>query len=110
MTRGGRDDDVYVVTSARTPHSAEVARRTRRYLISMGVRTLALVLAIFVLHGWLRLVAIVAGLILPWIAVVLANAGPVPDAEQPEYIDAEQPQLYPGDEAAAPDETRLHAG
>lgn len=63
------------MTTARPPHSVELSQRFRRYVFSMTVRTVALVLAIFVVHGWLRLVAIVAGIALPWLAVVIANAG-----------------------------------
>jgi len=85
--------------------------RTRRYLISMGIRTVCLVLAIFVAHGWLRLIFIAAAIVLPWVAVVLANAGPVQNAEQPEFIGGGQRELRPGasevDASADPDdETR----
>jgi hypothetical protein len=62
--------------------------RTRKYLLSMGVRTVCLVLAIFVLHGWLRLIGIAAALVLPWFAVVIANAGPVPGDEEPEFVES----------------------
>jgi len=78
--RGGDDrrnqDPVFVVTSARQGHTAEMSGRLRRYLISMTVRVVFLVLAIFVFSGWLRVVGIAAAVVLPWIAVVLANAGP----------------------------------
>ncbi len=76
---GRSAEPVYVVTDARRAHSEEVAQRTRRYLISMGIRTVCLVLAIFVLHGALRWVAVGAAVVLPWIAVVFANATPISD-------------------------------
>ena len=56
--------------------------RLRRYLISMTIRVVFLVLAIFVFSGWLRIVGIAAAVVLPWIAVVMANAGPT-DSEMP---------------------------
>ena len=85
--RGTKDDEqVHLVTSAARAHSEEMHGRTRRYLISMGIRTVCLVLAIFVVDGWLRLVFIAAAVVLPWLAVVMANAGPVADPEQPEFI------------------------
>lgn len=85
--RGTKDDEqVHLVTSAPRPHSEVMHGRTRRYLISMGIRTVCLVLAIFVVDGWLRLVFIAAAVVLPWLAVVMANAGPVADPEQPEFI------------------------
>ena len=87
------------MTSARRPHSEEISGRARRYLISMGIRTVCLVLAIFVVHGWLRLIAIAAAIALPWFAVVLANAGPVVGEEEPEFVDVARPEL----EQANPD-------
>jgi hypothetical protein len=88
-----RDAQVHLVTSARRPHSEEISGRTRRYLISMGIRTVALVLAIFVLDGWLRVVGIAIAIVLPWFAVVLANAGPVIGDESPEYVTVSRPEL-----------------
>ncbi len=84
------------MTAARKPHSEEMSSRFRRYLVSMAIRTLALVLAIFVFHGWLRLVCIAAGVALPWLAVVLANAGPVEmDGDEPAYLAVEPRELGP---------------
>ncbi len=97
---GRRDAQVHLVTSARQPHSAEVSTRARRYLISMGIRTVCLVLAIFVLHGWLRIVGIGIAIVLPWFAVVLANAGPVVGEENPEFVNLSRPEL----ETAEPDD------
>jgi hypothetical protein len=89
LDRGAQQpaERVYLVTSARAAHSAEMSGRLRRYLISMGVRVVCLTLAIFVLTGWLRLIGIAAALILPWVAVVMANAGPVDGDEQPTFVD-----------------------
>ena len=94
--RDARDDEVHLVTSAHKPHSEEVSSRARKYLISMTIRTVCLVLAIFVVHGWLRLVAIVAAIILPWFAVVMANAGPVEDDEEPEFVTAQYQEIEGG--------------
>lgn len=88
---------MHLVTSASRPHSEEVSARARKYLISMGIRTVCLVLAIFVLHGWLRLIAIAAAIILPWFAVVVANAGPLANQEQPEFVDQTRPELRGAD-------------
>ena len=53
--------------------------RTRRYLVTMGVRVVCFILAIVLyqlnLH-WEAAFAIAGSLVLPWIAVVAANAGP----------------------------------
>jgi Protein of unknown function (DUF3099) len=66
-------DPVYSVTAARTGTSDDLAQRQRRYLISMTIRTLCFVLAV-VVHGPARWVFVAAALILPYIAVVMANA------------------------------------
>jgi hypothetical protein len=85
---GGHEEDpqVYLVTTARPGHSQEMSGRVRRYLISMTIRVVMLVLAIFLFSGWLRLVGIAAAVVLPWIAVVMANAGPTGDDEQPTFV------------------------
>ncbi|BCK72103.1 DUF3099 domain-containing protein [Streptomyces platensis] len=65
------------ITGARQGLSEDVRGRQRRYVISMAVRTVAVVLTV-VLWNIERPVAIatlVLGLALPYIAVVIANAG-----------------------------------
>lgn len=54
--------------------TADVNARTRRYLISMSIRTICFVVAI-VASGWLRWVAMFAAVTLPYLSVVIANAG-----------------------------------
>lgn len=66
--------DVYTITDARRALSDEQTGRTRRYLVSMLIRTVCFVLAIFI-PGWPRWVLIIAALTLPYLAVVVANAG-----------------------------------
>ena len=84
------DPPVYLVTAARPGHSREMSGRLRRYLISMTIRVVFLVLAIFFFTGWLRLVGVAAAVVLPWIAVVMANAGPVGDGEQPQFMSTDR--------------------
>ena len=72
--RVGETHEVYNVTGAQRPLSVEQSARTRRYLISMGIRT-ACVLATLVVPGPLKWVAIVGAVALPYVAVVIANAG-----------------------------------
>jgi hypothetical protein len=61
------------ITSARTSHSDDLHRRQVRYLMSMGIRTVCFVLAI-VTSGPVRWILVAAALILPYVAVILANA------------------------------------
>ena len=72
--RGGTQERVYQITGARRGVRDDVDSRTRRYLISMGVRTVCFVLAV-VTDGWLRWVLIAAAVVLPYLSVVFANGG-----------------------------------
>jgi hypothetical protein len=71
---------VYRVTEVRTGRSEDIRRRYRRYAISMGIRTLCFVAAV-VTHGPVRWVLFAAALVLPYVAVVIANAGRKTDRE-----------------------------
>ena len=69
-----RRTPVYQITGARRGVREDVDSRTRRYVISMGVRTVCFVLAV-VTDGWLRWVMIAAAILLPYLSVVFANGG-----------------------------------
>ena len=66
--------EVFTRTGAQRALSQEQTGRTRRYLISMGIRT-ACVLGAIVVPGWPRWVLIAGAVVLPYLAVVVANAG-----------------------------------
>ena len=66
--------EVFTITDAQRPLSVEQAARTRRYLVSMGIRTVCVIAAIFI-PGWPRALFIAGAIGLPYIAVVVANAG-----------------------------------
>lgn len=61
------------VTTAAQSRSEDQVHRLRQYLATMSVRTVCFVLAI-VTEGWLRWVFAAAAILLPFIAVVAANA------------------------------------
>ena len=67
-------DDVFTITGAQRGLSTEQTGRTRKYLISMGIRT-ACVLGAIVTPGWMRWVFLAGAVALPYLAVVIANAG-----------------------------------
>ncbi len=69
----GRTEAVSITTAA-TSLSDDLAMRTRRYLWTMGVRTVCFVGAIFV-PGWPRWVLVAGAVLLPYLGVVGANAG-----------------------------------
>ncbi|UCM87174.1 DUF3099 domain-containing protein [Streptomyces marincola] len=71
------DTTVFRITQARRGLEEDVRDRQRRYIISMLVRTLAVVLTITLwnVNRPFAVVALVLGTLLPYIAVVIANAG-----------------------------------
>lgn len=66
--------EVYTITATNRALSSEQSGRTKRYLISMGIRT-ACVLAAIVVPGWPKWIFIAGAVVLPYLAVVIANAG-----------------------------------
>jgi Flp pilus assembly protein TadB len=62
------------ITTAAASREDDIRHRQRRYVISMGIRTVCFVAAVIVGHGWVMWVLIVAALLLPYVAVVMANA------------------------------------
>ncbi|WP_371659023.1 DUF3099 domain-containing protein [Streptomyces sp. NBC_00280] len=68
---------VFRITGARQGLADDVRARQRRYVISMSVRTVAVVLAavLWNVERHVAFVALVLGMVLPYISVVIANAG-----------------------------------
>jgi len=81
-----KPDPVRITTATRS-HADDVNARQRRYLISMGIRTLCFVLAVLSIGHWFLWVFIAGSFVLPYVAVVMANAGAAPDPGGPEYFD-----------------------
>jgi fatty acid desaturase len=72
-----REPEAVRITSAAESRNADIAVRQRRYLLSMSLRTICFVGAIIAsLAGvhWLWPILIAGALVLPYIAVVMANA------------------------------------
>ncbi len=75
MARARRTDAVRI-TDAPEPLSADISARQRRYLIAMLARTVFFILAgITGIMGilWLALIFVLAAIVLPYVAVVMAN-------------------------------------
>ncbi|MGO4423843.1 DUF3099 domain-containing protein, partial [Streptomyces sp. MCAF7] len=69
---------MFRTTGARTSLNEYVRARQRRYVISMSIRTVSVILAATLWNVERRhvaLVALILGAVLPYIAVVIANAG-----------------------------------
>ena len=71
---GGR---VYRITGARSSLTEDVRGRQRRYVISMLIRTLCVLLAVALwdVQRWPAFTALAGGVLLPYFAVLVANAG-----------------------------------
>ncbi len=99
-----RRDRAILVTSAATSRTDQINTRQRRYLITMAARTLLFVGAIVLFRGVWRYLAIGGSLVLPWLAVVVANAGLPPNSQAPDYVaPAELPAITGGRSSGAPD-------
>jgi hypothetical protein len=74
---GGGNGEVFRITGARAGLQEDVRGRQRRYVISMSVRTVSVILAatLWNVERHVAIVALVLGAVLPYIAVVIANAG-----------------------------------
>ena len=97
-----RTEQVFSVTGLPTSLQDDQGQRIRRYLVSMGIRTLCFVLAVIALAGlhWTLVgwTFVVAAVILPYIAVVMANATRSPTSTTLGAVhanDSATPQLSP---------------
>jgi hypothetical protein len=66
--------EVYSITAAHRSHAEEMRERLTRYAITMTIRTAGFVLLV-VIHNPTRWIFGVAAIVLPYVAVVFANAG-----------------------------------
>jgi hypothetical protein len=69
-----QEPEVFSISRVETALSEDQTGRQRRYLISMGLRTACFVGGILT-EGALRWTLIVGAVVLPYFAVVIANAG-----------------------------------
>ncbi len=77
VKRKQKDSEVFRITGARQSLDEDVRGRQRRYVISMLVRTLAVILTVVLwnVERPLAIITLILGLVLPYVAVVIANAG-----------------------------------
>ncbi|GEN79151.1 hypothetical protein AFE02nite_08850 [Actinotalea fermentans] len=76
------------------PLSDDVSARARRYLIQMTIRVVCFLGAVVVDH-WTRWVLLAGAVVLPYVAVVLANAGRERRSDPGTYLDAPTPPVLP---------------
>lgn len=86
-----------------------MSRRMRQYLITMGIRMVCLA-AIFVVDGWYKLIPIIGAVLLPWVAVLVANGGSdISQQERTDLLDA-APQYEVGPAPEPADDVEPAAG
>lgn len=77
------DEQVHRISAAPIRHSDDLSQRINRYLVSMAIRTICVVLVV-VVQGPLRWLFAVGAIGLPYVAVILANASRRPREDGPE--------------------------
>lgn len=77
VARKRGDAEVFRITGAGPGLTDDIRKRQRRYAISMSIRTVSFLLAVLLWHVQtvFAVIALVLGGVLPYVAVVIANAG-----------------------------------
>ena len=70
-----RGEPVQRVSSARMSHTEDVNGRMRRYAFSMAVRTACVAAFVIVFPHWSAWFFLPGAVLLPYVSVILANAG-----------------------------------
>jgi hypothetical protein len=103
----GEPEPVRITTASRS-HSDDVWAREKRYMVTMGIRTACFIVAVLCylspLPHWVAWVFMVGSLVLPYIAVVMANAGVSPDPGGPDPFDGNTGRNALEDQAVDPGE------
>jgi uncharacterized membrane protein len=73
----GRGTEPVLITEAQPSLDEQLNARRNRYLLMMGIRVLCLVLAaVFYKTPWLLAIFVAGTVVLPWMAVLIANDRP----------------------------------
>lgn len=96
MFRRRPRDPAAVITGARPPRTVDIGARERRYLVTMGLRVACFALVGIVPGTWAKLACVAGAVVLPGIAVLLANAVDKRAAVQPRDPEPDRPQLPSG--------------
>ena len=91
----GRTGDAAIrITAAAAPLSDDVSARARRYLIQMTIRVVCFLGAVAIDH-WTRWVLLAGAVVLPYVAVILANAGRERHTDPGTYLAEPAPRSLP---------------
>ena len=109
-TRRTGNAPVHSITSAAAPLGDDIAKRARRYLAQMALRTLCFIGAVAtwgIVPTWISVSLLVGAVVLPYVAVVLANAGRErPDRADPFTDVVRQLGSSPAPDAGSPHDAR----
>ncbi|HEV3171814.1 MAG TPA: DUF3099 domain-containing protein [Actinocrinis sp.] len=80
--RGGQEP-VYGITTAEQSHTDEITRRQKQYILTMLIRVVSIVVVVAVpgISWQIKVLLILLATVIPYIAVVRANGGPVPEKD-----------------------------
>ena len=77
MPQQSREPEVVRVTTARLSHTDDIALRERRYILTQSTRLACVILGVALpIPIWAKLLFFAGAVVLPWLGVVAANAGP----------------------------------
>ena len=89
------------ITTVPRSRADDIAARQKRYIYSMGLRTVCFVGAVIVGGGWLMWAFLVGAIFLQYVAVVMANAGQGRDTDPAlRQVGGAERELPPGAPAA----------
>ncbi|MDM7856461.1 DUF3099 domain-containing protein [Cellulomonas alba] len=97
--RAARAPAVPSITNAPEPLADDISRRQVRYLVQMGIRLVCFIGAILTwghVPLWLSLVFIAAAVVLPYTAVIGANAGRERQDDSASYLEPREIERGPG--------------
>ena len=105
--RRSHADEPALITTAPQSHDDEYERRRRKYAIMMASRAACVIAAATTYHVslWLALGFVLAGTVLPWCAVIIANDRPAKKRRQHHghYDVRREAALPPGDDGRTVD-------
>jgi Flp pilus assembly protein TadB len=84
----GRDQEPVLITEAQPSLDDQLSARRTKYLIMMSTRIVCLIAAAAFYHNpWLLAIFVTGAVVLPWIAVLVANDRPPKKAQKPSRFD-----------------------
>jgi Na+(H+)/acetate symporter ActP len=106
MDQRGSSDPVYRISGAPLPLSDDINARTRRYLVLMAIRTVCFLGGVVAWVAWdqvvLAWILLFGSLLLPYLAVVIANAGRERRKEPPTATLHQDRDALPGADHSPP--------